>query len=495
MIKDMSKKAFAFLKEMQKKYLSGITMRWVLNLFAPVVAVIVLFCIILCVFIGNFYDASVRSRLKSDAESTARYFNDFVYPQYRDFNTCAQLLISDFDNKNLMELQVSNTSGKNAYSSTGFAVSELNITPDVIDARSGSTTVWSGRLESTDEKIMSVSIPIYNTENRICGTVRLITSLEKLDNALVIIYLIIGAIGFFIIALTAFTGLYFIKSIVIPVAQINSVALEIAKGNMSINMLGYNANDEIGQLCKNINLMADALSDSQKVKNDFISQISHELRTPITAIRGWSETMMADESLDELSHRGVSIINSETNRLSKMVEEMLDMSRMQNGRLNISTAPVDIIAEFEDTVFMMSERAKGESISIVYNINGDECIINGDKDRLKQVFFNIIDNAIKHSTPGSEVIASICKDNNTVKFIIEDFGAGISKEDLPYIKEMFYKGASQKRGSGIGLGVSDEIMRLHGGALDIESELGIGTKVTITLPIAEEVLNDNTNRL
>ena len=196
--------------------------------------------------------------------------------------------------------------------------------------------------------------------------------------------------------------------------------------------------------------------------------------------------MMADEGLDELSHRGVTIINSETNRLSKMVEEMLDMSRMQSGRLTVSPTPVDIIAEFEDTVFMMSERAKGEKINIVYNMNIDTCTVNGDTDRLKQVFFNIIDNAIKHSNPGSDINVTTDGDEKTIKFIIEDFGAGISREDLPFIKEMFYKGASQKRGSGIGLGVSDEIVRLHGGTLDIESELGIGTTVTVTLPVLLE---------
>ena len=151
----------------------------------------------------------------------------------------------------------------------------------------------------------------------------------------------------------------------------------------------------------------------------------------------------------------------------------------------MSPVPVDIIAEFEDTVFMMSERAKGEKINIVYNMNIDSCMVNGDKDRLKQVFFNIIDNAIKHSNPGADINVTTDSTGKTVSFIIEDFGSGISKEDLPFIKEMFYKGASQKRGSGIGLGVSDEIVRLHGGSLDIESELGIGTTVTVTLPVLE----------
>ena len=470
---------------------SGIATRWLISVFGPVFTVVLLSCMILCVFVSNFYMSTVRSKLRAEAESTARYFESYVYPEYRDFNTCALLLVSDFDKKNMMEIQVSNISGKSAYSSTGFAVTELSITPDVIESRTGSSSYWTGKLETTGEKIISFSMPIYNTDNRVCGTVRMISSLKNVDDLLGNIYLIIALVGFFIIALTAFSGIYFIKSIVIPVRQVNKVALEIAKGNMNSNTLKYGSNDEIGQLCKNISMMANELADSQKVKNDFISQISHELRTPITAIRGWSETMMADDSLNELAKRGVGIINSETERLSKMVEEMLDMSRMQSGRLSISVSPVDIIAEFENTVFMMGERAKGESISIVYNMSDEECILNCDKDRMKQVFFNIIDNAIKHSNPGSEVVASTEREKNSIKFIIEDFGSGISREDLPYVKEMFYKGSSQKRGSGIGLGVSDEIVRLHGGSLDIESELGIGTKVTVTLPVSEELQNDN----
>lgn len=473
---------------------SGIATRWLISVFDPVFAVVLLSCIILCVFVGNFYTATARNKLRAETENTAKYFESYVYPEYRDFTTCAQLLVSDFDKKNMMEIQVSNISGKSAYSSTGFAVTELSITPDVLEARAGDTSYWTGRLETTGEKIISYSAPLYNTDNRVCGTVRMLSSLKNIDELLSSIYLIIGLVGFFIIALTAFSGIYFIKSIVLPVRQINRVALDIAKGNLNnADTLNYSSGDEIGQLCRNINMMANELSDSQKVKNDFISQISHELRTPITAIRGWSETMMADDSLNELTRRGVKIINDETERLSKMVEEMLDMSRMQSGRLSISVSPVDIIAEFENTVFMMGERAKGENISIVYNMSGDECILNCDKDRMKQVFFNIIDNAIKHSNPGSQVTAAVKREKNSVQFIIEDFGAGISREDLPYVKEMFYKGSSQKRGSGIGLGVSDEIVRLHGGSLDIESELGIGTKVTVTLPVSEELQNDNTD--
>ena len=169
-----------------------------------------------------------------------------------------------------------------------------------------------------------------------------------------------------------------------------------------------------------------------------------------------------------------------------MVEELLDMSRMQNGSLKLSVQQCDLLAEFEETVFMMSERAKSEQITIEYVPEEDSIPALVDKDRVKQVFFNVIDNAIKHSHPAGRIeIAARVQDQRAI-FIIQDYGEGISEEDLPHIKDMFYKGSSQKRGSGIGLGVSDEIMRLHGGALEIESTLNVGTVVTISFPVQRE---------
>ena len=246
-------------------------------------------------------------------------------------------------------------------------------------------------------------------------------------------------------------------------------------------------NDEIGELGRTINAMAEELSQNERLKNEFISSISHELRTPLTAIRGWTETMLAgSENMDSTTHRGVEIIYSETERLSKMVEELLDMSRLQNGSLKLSVEQCDLLAEFEETVFMMSERAKSEEILIEYIPEEDSIPALVDKDRVKQVFFNVIDNAIKHSYKGGRIeIAARIKEQRAL-FIVQDHGEGISAEDLPHIKDMFYKGKSQKRGSGIGLGVSDEIMRLHGGTLDIESTLKVGTVVTIAFPVKED---------
>ncbi len=469
---------------------TGITRRWLINIFGVTLVVVILALAIVGALVKNFYYSDCIGTLTASGEYMTKYFERYIYPQYKDVNAGLMAMVQDFEDKSIMEMQVMTVNGSAVYSSTGFEITEVTETPDLLQARNGKSANWVGFHALSDERVVSVSQPLYTEEGILVGTMRMMSSLEQVDEALNNINFIIVSIGLCIILLTAFTGSYFIKSIVLPVGYINETAKEIAKGNMTARVPNVDKNDEIGELSQTINMMAEELSQTEKLKNEFISSISHELRTPLTAIRGWTETMLAGgESMDATTRRGVEIIYSETERLSKMVEELLDMSRIQNDSLKLSVEQCDLLAEFEETVFMMSERAKSEEVIIEYVPEEDSIPALVDKDRVKQVFFNIIDNAIKHSHKGGRIeIAARVKEDKAL-FIIQDHGEGISPEDLPHIKDMFYKGRSQKRGSGIGLGVSDEIMKLHGGSLEIESTQNVGTIVTVSFPVTvlEEV--------
>lgn len=480
----LQKKARRWAALIQKHIFTGITRRWLINVFGVTMLVVILVFSILCAIIKNFYYSSCVSTLSASGEYMAKYFERYIYPEYHSVSAGFMAMVEDFEDKSTMEMQVASMNGSLVFSSTGFEIETLSETADLLQARSGKAASWIGYYEPSDERVVSVSMPLYTDDGILVGTVRMMSSLRQVDRALMNLNFIIVSIGFFIILLTAFTGTYFIKSIVLPVGYINDTAEEISKGNMTARVKVIEKNDEIGQLCQTINTMAEELSQTEKLKNDFISSISHELRTPLTAIRGWTETMLAGgEALDSTTRRGVEIIYSETERLSKMVEELLDMSRMQNGSLKLSVEQCDLLAEFEETVFMMCERAKSEEILIEYVPEEETIPALVDKDRVKQVFFNVIDNAIKHSHRGGRIEIAARIVEQRALFIVQDFGEGISEADLPHIKDMFYKGQSQKRGSGIGLGVSDEIMQLHGGSLEIESQLNVGTVVTIAFPI------------
>lgn len=472
---------------LRQNIFSGITYRWLTNIFGSIFFATVILIILFCMFAKDSYYNMVKDRLRTDAQNVGHYYATYISAS--SFETAAHQLIDDFGNKDLMEIQISNLSGTTAVSSSGFSMSDAQTTPDLLSARSDRADGWVGKLAASGEKVYSYSAPLYDSSGNIKGTVRLITALSLTNRHLIQLYLFAIAIGAFIVLMTIVSGVYFIKSIVVPVNQITETAHAIAKGNMADRIEKFNRNDEIGALCTTINAMAEELSETERVKNDFISSISHELRTPLTSIRGWSETMIAaGGEMDDTTRRGIGIIYKETERLSRLVEELLDTTRMQNNRFKLVVSPMNIVAEFEDTVFMMMERAKIDDVSIEYTPTLDEVTMLGDKNRLKQVFFNIIDNAIKHSHPNGKIQTSLSTTDENVVIVVADHGEGISREDLPFVKEMFYKGHSQKRGSGIGLGVSDQIVTLHGGTLDIQSQPDVGTTVTITLPLnqAEE---------
>ena len=196
--------------------------------------------------------------------------------------------------------------------------------------------------------------------------------------------------------------------------------------------------------------------------------MSHELRTPLTAIGGWSETLLSGGgSVDTAeAQRGLSIILRETRRLTGMVEDLLEFTRMQDGRFTLNVAPADLRAEFEDTVFMYGSRLQREGIELEY-LENDEDIpeIPCDKERMRQVFLNILDNAVKHGGEGGKITAEMRREDDEVVIRIRDFGCGIPAEELPLVKKKFYKGSSKARGSGIGLAVCEEIVSMHNGTL------------------------------
>ena len=465
---------------------SGITRRWLQNVFGAVLIATVLAVVLFCMFAQSSYYNMVKARLRADAQNVEHYYSNFITVE--SFETAAHAMVEDFEDKDLMEIQISDLSGQTAVSSSGFPLTDMLSTPDLVNARANKASHWVGRLSSTQEKVMSYSLPLHDGYGNVRGTVRLLTTLELTDDMLGHLYFFAAMVGIGIILMTGFSGVYFIKSIMVPIAQITDAANAIAKGNMTQRIEKYNQDDELGNLCATINSMAADLGENEKIKNDFISSVSHELRTPLTAIRGWSETMIATQSddLDPTTRRGIEVIYKETERLSKLVEELLDTSRIQNGRFKLMVAPTDVVAEFEDTVFMMMERGRLENVTIEYEPGPDSVEIFADKNRLKQVFFNIIDNAIKHSHTDGKIETAVTLTDTCVCLTVADHGEGIAAEDLPFVKQMFYKGHSQKRGSGIGLGVADEIIKRHGGTLDIESEAGKGTTVTISLPLKEE---------
>lgn len=270
-----------------------------------------------------------------------------------------------------------------------------------------------------------------------------------------------------------------------PIQDLSESAKRIADGSYGAQVPSVGDN-EIGRLTDDINMMSEKIARSDKATSEFISQISHELRTPLTAILGWSETLQYDPDIKDDSLRGVKIISKEAERLTGMVADLLEFTRIQDGRFNLRMELVDIAAELEDSLFTYGKLMSEAGIEVNYEPpEYDIPLISADPERLKQVCLNLLDNAAKHGSDGGKVDVNLALEKDHVSINIRDYGKGIPTDELPYVKNRFYKGSSKNRGSGIGLAVCDEIITRHGGKLNISNAEGGGCNAQIILPISD----------
>ena len=466
----------------------GITKRWLLQTFGVILAIIILLVVCLGISVHSICYATVEDALSDRSEGLEAVFPGYTGSDEESFLDAAAQYATDFAYKDEMEVEVVNTSGRVVMTSTGFTPGDDSPAPDFADALDSDDgyVQRTGKL-SSGEKVMSVIRVVRDPQGNAVGAVRWISSLRNADHRIFVYTLIAVIIGALIIAVVAVSGSYFIRSIVKPVRAMCETSKRIAQGDFSAK-IDKMYNDEIGDLCDSINDMASELDANEKLKNDFISRVSHELRTPLTAIKGWAETMQYGVPDRITLEKGMSVIVKESSRLTSLVEELLDFSKIQSGRLTMQMERMDVLAEIDEAVYMLKERAVSEGKHLLYDDPEDMLVIYGDKNRLKQVFLNIIDNALKYTPEGGMIGVQVYRDykENAVRIIIADNGCGINPEDLPKVKDKFYKANQKINGSGIGLAVADEIIKMHKGTLELESSPAVGTTVTISLPIYNE---------
>ncbi len=461
----------------------SIVKRWGMSILGSTVLIAVALSIFICFFVKKQNYDIVSATLHSRANSLVMtYFNSEVFVLDEAFNNMANNFVNNFPDKNLMEVWVIDKNGNVVASSNGFSVKNEKY-PDYSFALTEEDGIgeWIGKM-SNNEKVMALTYILPSGDQGVSGAIRYIISLEDIDNQLFNIYFLVVLSLLIVIFFVIISGQFFIQSIIVPVRKINETAGKIAEGDFNVSVEHHKFNDELGQLCDTINNMAHEIGETNRMKNEFISTISHELRTPLTAIKGWGETIKLSRVDDELVDKGLDVIVNESDRLSELVEELLDFSRMESGKFSLKISRIDIIKEIRDVIETFESRSYQDGIKLNVNIDIKSLMINGDRNRLKQSFVNVIDNAFKYNKKDGFIDISVESNNDYITVIIEDDGCGISKFDLPRVTEKFYKSNNSVRGSGIGLAVTDEIIKMHNGELKIESEVQKGTKVSIILP-------------
>lgn len=462
----------------------GLRKRWLLNTASVVLALGLVCVLAVTAGFSAYYYSQMESDMKKRASTTTDFFAEYINQQYVEFYQSCITYAQTFEGKDTIELQFISAQGELVASSYGQWAGQSPNTPEIqkaVDSRG--IVPYVGRDPHTHERIMAVSSPMVYSNGEVIGVLRYVTSTRLVDGQIFLVAITSGLVLLMVLLVVMVSSNFYLRSIMNPVAEITEKAKRIANGSYGVQIKTTHR-DEIGDLADTINEMSSKIAQNEKMQSEFISQLSHELRTPLTVINGWSETLLADENMDTDTRQGMKIISSEAKRLTEMVMELLDFTRMQDGRVTLSVEPTDIRSEFEDTVYMYGSRLAQDGITLHYNDNDEDIPeIPCDPKRLRQVFLNILDNAAKHGGEGKRIEAAIHADEESVFVQIRDFGPGIPEDEIPLVKKKFYKGSSKARGTGIGLAVCDEIVEMHGGSLTLENAPGGGTLVTVRLPM------------
>ena len=465
--------------------IKGIRKRWLVNVLAITIVAFLSVMVGFSLIIRSYFYSGIKQMVLSKAGEISNVYAKVDDDFGKNFETIAKNYVEEFSQKDLMEVMIFNENNEVIISSSGFLPNYSDITPDYEMARNSEEEIgfWEGK-SVFGESTMAATKCIYDGKGNYVGAVRCVVSLEKANKKIATGITILLFISLFCVVFMVISGAYFIKSITDPINEICSKAKLIAQGDFLVK-ISKKYDDEIGELCDTVNYMAEELDNSEKIKNEFISSVSHELRTPLTAIKGWAETMQICDVESDLStiKKGLNTIVKEAARLSWIVDELLDFSSIKEKRINLIKEKIDILAELGEAVYMFKDRAQNEKKSLMYNEPKILPPILGDKNRIRQVFINIIDNALKYTSEGGGVSVTAGVSGNMVYVSVTDNGCGIPAEHLPNVTKKFYKANYLKRGSGIGLAVVDEIVTLHGGNLDIISEEDFGTTVTVSFPI------------
>lgn len=286
---------------------------------------------------------------------------------------------------------------------------------------------------------------------------------------------------------SAFLVLYFFQ-VHRPIKEITRATNEYSKGNLSYHVKPMH-NDEIGRLGMSLDYMASQLNESDKFQQKFLSNISHDFRSPLTSIKGYLEAIQDGTIPPEMLDKYIGIMLFETERLTKLTSNILTLNELdpKSVRLDISTFDLNSIIRHTVETFEGTCKKKGIKFNITYANSVQN--VKADKGRIQQVIYNLIDNAIKFSKENSYIYITVKEKGEKAQISIKDTGCGIAKEDIDKIWDRFYKSDSSrgrdKKGSGLGLSITKEVIQAHGENIDVVSTVGVGTKFIFTLELAK----------
>jgi signal transduction histidine kinase len=335
-------------------------------------------------------------------------------------------------------------------------------------------------------------------DNRFHGGVFVLSSIEAIHQSVKKIreLLFLSGIGAFFLAL----GFTFVLSRKLsdPLLQMELATRKIAKGDLDTRVK-VTSGDEIGSLAQAINDLAMDLQRYRDTRSEFFANISHELRTPVTYLEGYAKVVKEGlYETDEEKEQYIDIIHQEAIRLTRLIHDLFELSKMEEGKINLNLEWIDLSEVLDNTILKTRLKAKHKGLDIHVELEGDLPLVYGDGLRMEQIFINLLDNAIRYTERGAVSVTMRSVDHDLIKITIEDTGLGISKDELPYIFERFYrieKSRSREHGgTGLGLAIVKKLVEIQGGTIEVSSEVGKGTRFEILFRTSSNIQHEEGER-
>lgn len=457
-------------------HLEGLRKRVIKYYFIMIIITVALFEGLFMFYLQNYYYNSAKQSLISQANYTIDIYDGVGMESTSFENKVSNIFEKGKVNSNTnFSIEFIDKNKNLILDKYGIKTNKKYEYEDVNKALRGSSnlTPYTYNIVGTNEHVMSISVPL-KVNNQIEGVVRYSLSLRQIDNTIIKLVFFFIVAGVIILIIALLLSLRFAESLIKPLKNLKQFANELAQGNYNIKLKKEQLhNDEIADLVKTFEHMAVEIDKSRKLKEEFISSVSHELRTPLTSIKGWSETLAYEGIGKEELDLGLGIIQDETERMISLVEDLLDFSRLSSDRIRLQIDMVDVTRLAKGVVTQLAIKANEKNITLLTEFKTKEIFdIQGDKNRLRQVLINLVQNAIKFTAEGGYVVVIVSQGEEFTTFTVTDNGVGIKKENLTKVLDKFFQEDYNKSGSGLGLAISNEIVKLHGGKMIIDSEKG-----------------------
>lgn len=343
------------------------------------------------------------------------------------------------------------------------------------------------------DDVITVALPIQ-TNGQPNGMVMLHSTISQLksvqSNIIQVFY-----VPFLLMIIISFSLLGLISGkIMRPIRKINAIAEEYSTGNFDTKM-NIHSDDEIGQLASTLEYMASELSKLDEYRKDFISNISHDFRSPLTSIKGYIEAIQDGTIPPEKQDKYLGIIIEETKRLTKLTTSLLELNSLDSYGLWLVLKDFNIIELVKSAMNTFEGKCSEKNISLILNNHSEHSIVHADKTKIQQVIYNLLDNAIKFTPEGKNIYITLSEKNDKIFVSVKDEGCGISKDSLNKIWVRFYKAdasrGKDKQGTGLGLAITREIIKSHNENINVVSTEGVGSEFTFSLSKPEDEHEDS----